>query len=73
MAVRALYWLTHDLRLRDNAIFHQVRDHGDSLLCVYFIEPQWQAFNRYQLKSMGRSDIGFCSNLYKHFIPTLPP
>ncbi|MCG3885442.1 DASH family cryptochrome [Photobacterium leiognathi] len=53
MAVRALYWLTQDLRLHDNEIFHQVRDHADNLLCVYFIEPQWQTFNRYQLKSMG--------------------
>lgn len=53
MTVKALYWLTHDLRVHDNPIFHQARHHCDSLLCVFFIEPQWQRFNRYQLMSMG--------------------
>ncbi|KJF94285.1 FAD-binding protein [Photobacterium angustum] len=53
MAVKALYWFTNDLRLHDNPILHQAYEHCDSLLCVYFMEPQKQQFNRYQLVSVG--------------------
>lgn len=50
--MRALYWLTRDLRLHDNAALLAAA-RADVLLCVYVVDPRWFANGPFQCRSMG--------------------
>lgn len=52
MTRTALYWLTHDLRIDDNAALRAAAD-ADRLLCVYCLDPDWFRPTRFQAKPLG--------------------
>ena len=54
----AIYLLSNDLRLDDNAILHAALD-CDSLLIVYCLDPAWLSVNRYGLSSLGHKRFQF--------------
>lgn len=48
----SLYWLTHDLRLDDNAVLLQTGI-SDQLICVYCVDPRWFEPRRYHVSQMS--------------------
>lgn len=53
MTRRALYWLTNDLRLEDNATLVNACKNSDELLFVYCVDPQWFGVNDFGLRGIS--------------------
>ena len=49
---RALYWMTKDFRINDNAALN-LASQCDKLLCVYVVDKRWFEENNFQSKSLG--------------------
>jgi len=57
--MKALYWLTKDLRLQDNPALTMAAQ-ADQLLCVFVVQPEWLRPGRYQQRAMNEQRWLFC-------------
>ncbi len=60
----SIYWFTHDLRLDDNAILHQLQS-SDSLICLYCVDPKWFKPWRYHVAQMSAIKWQFLQDCLK--------